>query len=113
MGVSTAAIAGIEIAKTSNKMPPKELELWLKGEKIPVPVLDMLLKRPILLKRPYRSIVLTTIKRDLVARRTPEAIIGNLFMNIVGNVIPSAKIAAQNVTKEAINKRFGISRGEG
>lgn len=89
-------------------MPPKTLELWLTGEKIPVPVLDTLIKRPIMLKRPYRTAVLSSVRRELAARRTPEALVGNFFMNIVSNIIPPAKIAAQTMTKEVINQRFRV-----
>lgn len=94
-------------------MSKNDLELWLNGEKIPVPMLDTLIKRPLILKRPYRTAVLTAVRRELAARRTPEAIIGNLFMNIVGNIIPPAKIAAQTVTKEAINRRFRVGKAGG
>ena len=88
----------------------KDLEQWLNGEKTPAPMLDALIKRPALLERPYRTVLLTTMRKELAARRTPEALIGNLFMNIVSTIIPPAKIAAQTVTKEAINKRFRVGR---
>lgn len=86
----------------------KDFELWLKGEKAPAPMLDALIKRPVILKRPYRTVLLTTMRKEFAARRTPEALVGNLFMTIVGNILPATRIAAQNITKEAINRRFRV-----
>ena len=91
----------------------KDFELWLKGEKAPAPMLDALIKRPVILKRPYRTILLTTMRKEFAARRTPEALVGNLFMNIISTIIPPTRIAAQNITKEAINRRNRVEKAGG
>ena len=91
----------------------KDFDLWLTGEKTPAPILDTLIKRPAILERPYRTIVLTTMRKEFAARRTPEALVGNLFMNIVSTILPPTRIAAQNITKEAINRRNLVGKAGG
>ena len=90
-----------------------DIELWLKGEKAPAPMLDALIKRPAILERPYRTVLLTTMRKEFAARRTPEALVGNLLMNIIGTILPPTRIAAQNITKEAINRRYRVGKKGG
>ena len=95
-------------------MPRKKtaLDLWLTGEKVPTPIVDVLIDRPALLERPYRTVFLTSMRKELAARRTPEALVGNLFMTIVSNIIPPVRGVAQTMTKETIRRRYGMG-GEG
>lgn len=88
-------------------MPAKRVEEWLKGDRVPTPLIDAIIKRPTLLRRPYREAVLNAVRQEIANRRTPEAVVDRIVQFLFGEITPPiAKNVPRQATKNVLTKRY-------